>query len=471
MKIKRLLAIILAVLILALSFTACGKDDASAGKDKENASQGSSESGDNGFSVDESPYRAIPEKLQCKKITTIKKNINYVSDNGFVYSENDKWGFISFDGKTDTGAKYGHIDPVGDCFAFTTKEYNPAPEIATDLNKLGLIDKSGKVLLDEKYAFIYYIGSTFYKVCTVEAYNEDINDPHINIVSINIDDKYYSCKGTWEVFDASTGKIVPNINGNDDENLYAQGPIISFTRDYMRHIYFSNGDKSDDYTIGYDNGYYSVGRKVYKPDGTLAFEATDYSIDGQVGDYIRGNRDDKFFLVDFEGNIISAEFNFIRYQYGKFIVTSSSYNNNIYDFEGNLLYENVRYDVYFDEVFRFALSAKIDAGDAVLLAATGEELYRGDFESDNNYALQTYKGDWIDGDFFCIKDRDFTVHGNKLADWLVESDGNIIDLVSGNTIIKNYEYYEANEIDGFGVVICAYKINGNYNEFDVYIVR
>ena len=76
------------------------------------------------------------------------------------------------------------------------------------------------------------------------------------------------------------------------------------------------------------------------------------------------------------------------------------------------------------------------------------------------------------GDYI-LADKDFTIDGRSVAPWLVEASGanytyNLVDTLSGETIISSYSGYQFVTQPGAAIYVYAKKADGG---MDIYIVK
>ena len=123
-KVKQILAIVLAVVLLA-SLSACGSKDVN-----NNEINGT-----------------FSEFLVAEKVGTVDRDNFTTNDGGLTYKgDNDLYGIISYEGLHDSGAIYSSITSKGKYFQVRKAEPTSRDDIAA-LNSSCLVDGKGNIIV------------------------------------------------------------------------------------------------------------------------------------------------------------------------------------------------------------------------------------------------------------------------------------------------------------------------------------
>ncbi|MBQ6381233.1 MAG: hypothetical protein IJJ41_06520 [Clostridia bacterium] len=434
-------------------------------------------------------YSALPNKLTAKKIGTAKKNIN-VGKGGIYYEdESGKFGIMSFDGKSDTGAKYAKCEDEGSYFVVSATSNMDENDLST-INVKGLTDVSGKELIPQKYAFIKVLDERYAEVLTASALTDSKDDCifylHEGYVSFSPSDDDIMFKGTWELFDIKAGDFVPGVSGTIATNITTYGSFVRYHGDDGEyHFVDSKGQPvSDSWEVLSDGSYYvkdGTTATMYDPQGNKLFSFnpdTDYNPQAPESDYYVARKSTEgsttYACIDQKGKIISKEFEESFTASGKLILLEGC----VYNFKGEKLidgdYSTLRQDETFTSVYYLSSSNHekvIDENGKVILSDDdGAEL-------EASYYV-AYKEANEERTYYCVNKQAFTISGSyATAEWLIEqkaggddySNYNLVDTLSGNAIIKGYVSFAAQR-DANGLLY-VYAKNANSGTYDIYTVE
>jgi len=517
MKTFKILAFILAIVMIFTTFTSCdiisklkdGVDEVIS--EKNNESEVDEDYEESELEADEdyeeleledskNTYSKMPDALKAKKINSVGSAEYYVeeiTEGGLYYQdENDKYGIITLDGEEDTGSKYTLCDTVGKYFKVTTSS-NLDHEDVDSLNCVGMVDARGKEIIPMKYAAIDAIDSAgsyedsnrYFRVCEVTEQTTDKDEALVYyqanslLISLGPSDEDLLYKGNWYIFDAVQGKILEGITGTNSYRQTAYGNFVKYvTDDEEQIIVNADGETPPADATMFDNGYYIVESDnvgtVYDSnnDKLFTYNMTDFIPTRSENEYIVGyksvNDETKYVLIDSEGNIISAEFNESPYLYGDL----ASVENKLYDLDGNLVIDGTHDSVSFDDHTCNAWILKKDSTYTMIMK-DGTILYQGKEKDSinidtNNFTIHDSNKKMhyslVSGDFDIKSD-----YSNSVAPWLVKTEGandtyNIVDTISGETLISGYANYHCGKVTGSAIYVFAKKVNGN---FDVFVVK
>lgn len=435
-------------------------------------------------------YSEFPSKLTAEKVATIDINEKSITpaDGGIYYRENDKYGVMSFDGKNDTGAIYNYCMPKKNFFMVVSAE--PSEEMTIEnMNNVGVIDATGKVIVPEKYASIDVLNDRYIKVCEVTEKADSKDDALVfytersMAIFANDDDTFF--KGNWYVFDAQTGKMVEGVTGTQPYTVTAYGNYIEYsTDDGEDKCVNEKGETLPEGAELLDDGSYIIENddkgSAYDTNGNKLF---DYSTEDYQINYCADGSDlylakkylesgTKYMVVNKKGEIVSAEFDEYPSLYCNYLFVE----NKLYDFEGNQVLEKEYKRASLDKFTKKAVMLTADNDDVVIInedgkvlidVAASDEISVGstDFtvgkKSDNGYT------------YYSQKDKDYSIKGTSYGPWVVEArDENnvvcLVDTISGEILADGY--------DDFTTSVTA---NGNFYAFgknedgtmDVYLIK
>lgn len=480
MRMKKTLSAFLTIVISLSVLTGCGNIKTITDKIPDEATSNTSPSG-------------FPEGFTAKKISSIDfgKAYSFGTGNGGMYYENEngKWGVVSADGKTDTGAIYTSCEPLGNYFQVKKIDATEYADI-TSINCTGVVDGNGNEIVPMKYATVSQLNERYIRVFEVTGQTE--NEDEVLIYSyeglapvFGLGDNvqaYY--KGVWYIYDVTTGKRIKGVSGTRGYTTIARGNFVEYTTDDKQQVIVN--DKGETLPEGADlfaNGYYALVQDneggVYNSDNEKMFA---YALDGYIptnstGDYICAVKTDEatnYVLMDYSGKIVSAEFVESPMVYGTFVYAGKQ----IYDFEGNVISAGSFTNVYYEEQFGNAWFLKSDE-DYTLIKDDGTILYQGTADDtisvDATYHFSIKKSTDEGDYYYSIKDKDFTLEGNDIAPWLVQvkkanDTYDVVDVISGETIISGYTSYSCIEKPGEAIYVYARKGDSGY-AFDIYAIK
>lgn len=466
---KKLVAILMAALML-LCLCACGGSPDEGGN-----------GGDGGSVVmptAEPEFDVMPEKLELEKIMTLDAGSVSIYNGGIIYGAGiKKLGVAALDGSGMSEAKYAFCESQGNYFAVATKLPEDYSDISS-LNCMGLVDGTGKVLIEEKYASIRVLSTQFVQVMTVDALTDSRSDALVYAsddmfsVMASDDDTFFS--GRWWIIDLLTGKEVPGATGTQPYVPTTNGGYVTYVTDSQEKITVNGeGEPLPEGMVLLGNGVYRLDGAVYDANDEKLFN---YDKAGFVPvniarDYLYANKVENYkttyAVMDYSGNIVSAVFDKNIQIYGSMIESGDA----IYDFRGNQLADSTGDRVYFEDKLQNALL--IQNGDAYrLLVNEGEEL--GVFDKKDGIYVD-YKLFLMekDGKYYCAKDAAFTLTAiREVGPWLVELDNedgtrDLIYTYTGETILTGYEDYEYDSMCKTGFYIYAENTADQYEIFRI----
>ena len=261
---------------------------------------------------------ALPAKLAVQKIDTKAYSSILVYEGGYLYGKDGKVGISSFDGKSDTGAKYVVAKGEEQFFIVGDRNEKGNAKDLTTLNAFGLVDVTGRVIVPNQYASIDVLSDRYVKVCEVTAERSEKDGALVSLSKSNsADGAEHYFDGVWYIYDIKTGTKVTGAQGKTPVNPRVRGTIISFKGDDDKDVVINNkGEAIDENADLFSDGSYILNGKMYDCDGkelfkvkTGGFEPYTAVDDGKH--YVAAKYTDDgsvYAVMDKTGKIVSAEF-------------------------------------------------------------------------------------------------------------------------------------------------------------------
>lgn len=420
--------------------------------------------------------------LKAEKVSGINKYFTKCDGGLYYRDDSGKYGLMTLNGKKDTGAVYEYIRSEKKYFIAYTSLPSAEDDFA-GLNSASLIDAEGNMVIPDHYAAFDVIKERFVRVIEVTGFADSKDDALFYVTdkqfsfSASDDDTLY--KGNWFIYDLETGKKMEGVTGTQAYRPDEYGNVLEYTLDDKSSVYMTaNGDKLPDRATVFQNGCYVLSSDetigVYNPDGSDLFTVNrdDFNVTASFGvNYFLGNKytdgETTYFLVDRTGKIVSAEFKGYISEVGDYLKVE----NSLYDYDGNKLNNDAYSNIMFED--RRGVGYLLWNDEQVqLLASDGTEIctksIAGDISVSQSY-FTIKNGDT----HYCWKDDDFTIKGRAIYGALVISEGekqtkDLIDTVTGDTILSGYDDYDIVGDLSTGLYVYAQK---NYSEYDVYLLN
>ena len=440
--------------------------------------------------VQNSASETMATDLKLDKIGSIDKKYIYCSyGSAFSYEDYDteKYGIITFDGKSDTGAIYTTCKEIGNYFQVTTAD--PATIIdAASLNCVGIVDATGKEIIPMEYASFSEINDRFLRCCKVTEQTTNKDEALVyytdDIFSLTASDDDILFKGVWYIFDLAAGQFIEGISATNSYSIYEYGNIIEYVNDADEQIAINaKGEVIPKDADIYDNSTYSLDGTVYDENGNKIFSFDENGFDPYTADgeyYFASCYKDgttKYAIMDSTGKIISAEFDKSPSIEGSLLEV----DNKLCKFDGTVVFDatpasdNIYPSINYESTFGGAYFIKNDKT-YTLIEANGTVLYQG--TEDDTYSFDPYTNFTISKKtddsqlYYSVADKDFTIKGSVIGPWLFEvgnsSDNyDLLDSLTGKTILKDYYDYDFIKNSG-NYYLIAEKVEGGY---DVYSVK
>lgn len=495
MKLKKWLALLCAVALLAALATGCGgtsdKDDddkSDGGKTTTTAADGNGDGGnadnnnDSGSQDDTNKQPQGIQGLTATKIGSVQNSYLSTADGGLYYKgENGKYGILTLDGKSDTGAIYADCSGKGRFFCVTDKTAEDMTRVE-ELNSYGMVDAMGKEIVPARYAAFNMVGDYFVQAYAVTELAEGEEDGLVYYsesftFTPNEDSVWF--KGTWCVYDVRTGKTISGLSGDYKTSLSADGNLIVYVSEEREYrVMNEKGEEIPQNAKRFDNGYYVVSKDdtytVYNSDREAIFTGKDgdYEPYSSFDNYLIAskytNDGMRYVLMNLKGEIISAEFNASPFVYGNVVLV----DDKLYAFDGTMLFEGPISYVRTDATFGKALLLESEDGVITCIDDLNTVLWQGDKDAVITYAhlLEKENQEGLDA-YYCIADKDYTIVGSDFDRWLVrvtqpDYTYDLVDTISGETIIRGYSSYTSVDVDG-----CLYVYAKKEGVYDIYLVK
>ena len=499
MKHTKLISLTLALLTLLLAFTGCGdktetaSSTATSSQPAQSAASQPSGSQETPSTPDttqpvQTPYTDFPSGLTAQKIGSISKNeIGTEGNAALTYKENGKYGILSLDGTTDTGAKYSECTSIGKFFQVKVSETKLSVTDLTTLNRYGIVDGSGKEIIPMQYAYFKKISDRY--IQAVEATEQTtVKEEALiyftsDIFSLDADADDILFKGKWCIYDTVTGKPVTGVSGTNQYQISAYEKIIKYINDAEEYVSVNEkGESIPTEASIFSNGYYAVknnnGGSVYNSDGQKAFDyqSDNYIPNGSDGDYFTAikHKDGKqvYAFLDTTGKVVSGEFSAVATLCGDLVQV----NGQIYNLAGTQVIDGSYPTVAVDKQLGTVWCLN-NGKTHTFIKKDGTVLYQG--TEDDVTSFGTYDPFYIrqkagtENKYYSFAQKDFTIAGTMNIPWLVGVDNadnprSLVDTISGKTIISGYTLYSYATIPGSAMYIYAKKADGGY---DIYLVK
>ena len=457
---------------------------------------------------EDEPLRGELEKLMS--FTPGAEQDYVVNEAGLVYLDKNTGalGLKSYDGVSDTGLLYPVGSTYGDYEDYLGKYLivssdGSAPEkTAESLNRLGIIDSRGQVIIPEGYASI--IASNEYYAVGIRI-SEETDDPAEAVVTWSAkdfssdaasDEKVYF-KGEWELLSLKTGQPVPGFSGTKQEEYGKWKYTSSFCGslielNYGKQYILADGTELRSDAEVLDDGSYIIREPskgtVFDTNGRelFTFDPNDYTIElgyGNVGYFAsrKVSGGTGYTLLDEDGQAVSAEFVNDDYNVpkvcGPFLIVhveGGSYSDGqVYDLQGNLVLEKHidRYEVEYDELHHVLKLETIEEGNEayIFISDDGEILLEAARSEVSVSGFLILKGNY----YYNFATQAYDLDGDRVRynGWIaVKNAGGKYDLVdtfTGETLLRGYDDYVAKQSPDFGTVVGAI-----YNQtVDIFILR
>lgn len=411
-------------------------------------------------------------------ISTLRVDINDYSHNGIVYyGENEKYGIMTLDGSSDTGAVYEDAAAEGEYFKIRTKELGEAEEL-DKINSVGLVDSTGKELIPARYALVEELSDRYYRV--IEATELTDGDEYLIYMSKGAfslyageDDPCYL--GVWTVYDLETGAEVPGVTGTKATSVSTYGDILAYSVDGTRRYFAPDGQELPEDGYYYTNStyYLSADKTVYDIQGNalLSMEGNEYSISNWDEPYYRVHKYadgvTTYALMDEAGNICSGQFPKTPYMEEGGLVSS---DKKLYDLQGNCVFEKELYTVYYHNGNWLIRDAEKNI---YLMDSNYTVEFICQMTDDTDYSLNG--GDFVvtkrDGStyyYYSTTTKQFE-QGRGVAVGVIERDStedlsDLVNTMTDEVLLSGYRYYSAEESEE-GIFIFARAEGDTYDVF------
>lgn len=453
-------------------------------------------------------YKA--EKLGEFKLPSDLEETDCDEAGGLVYSKNGKYGIMSNDGKHDTGLVYDYCKPTaGSLYFVVAKTYKLDSKNVDSLNVLGLVDGDGNTILDEKYAAIDVHDEAFVVASVVKSiaddkwiawYSKDDNA----MSNTDIGDVGYT--GTASVYSLRAHKFLDALSVTTS----VETEKLQFNQAYVRNdngLYNYKGEKiseHSDYSYGYIAGSYcQVERKagengsadILDKDGNVVFTIDNKGVTN-TGKYdmfhvehcmtqtsggsfasdsckeyisLYNNETDKYDLIDLQTKEVVLQMDYYADSiYGSVVIDDEDIAYNLHTGE--------KLDFLSDSIGCDGTSAVLGNGCQLSDYDKDEILYldndcnviaklssKDDTFGMRSFGIDTYSEANHESVVYSYGDKKF-IAGSSVGDFLIENEGNLIDITSGKTVISGYSSYRVADGGDYLIITCIGD-NDNYARY------
>lgn len=424
----------------------------------------------------------LPTGLTATKVGTVEgKSIYRTSSTGIIYyDETEALGIMTPDCKSDTGAKYTSCSDKGSYFVVTSVDRDSIdPNAPATLNCFGLVDATGKEILPQKYASIEAINDRFIYAAEVTEATDSEDDALLyyssSFFSITPDKDDPLFKGIWYVYDVLMGRFVNGVTGTNYPSILDNGDFIRYKDDNGDRITVDpEGKPLPDDADTLDNDCYKLEDAVYnsKHEKIFDIDPNGYSPSFmEFGYYVAANYDTgTYVLMDYNGNVVSAEFSDFISVYGNLIVC----DDKIYNFKGEQVIDGSYDRVYLDEMYGATWVLEYDDV-YTMIDQNGNVLWQSTEEEDVHVSSSTFciEKQFDDGRMlYSFGQKDYTIDGYGIAPWLAGISGedytnDLVDTLSGETILTGYWSYEYIATPGSTYYVYAGTLGDGFDIFTI----
>ena len=456
-------------------FTACGE------KTTEKAPSDDTTVSTSEQTSNETPADNSTSGITATKLGATTKPPYSLSSKGYVYTDSTtkKYGIISFDTQSDTGAKYVYCDVEGDYFIIRLDNITSETDL-TSINAYGMIDEKGNEIIPQEYAIIKKINDRYYKVskATEKVATKDESDIYLtsSLFVGGKADAYY--KATCYVYDTVNKKIVPNSTTKNTSSYSAYESLISYIDNNNTRIYINeNGTPLPSDAKVLDNGAYISNNVIYASNGSKLFDVdtTGYAAYSYSGGYYIGRKIDSannvsYAVLDASGKVVSTTFKNPPQVFNNLINTTDGF----YKFDGTSVIEGKFTLGFISDKFNTPTIIAYADTTAYLIDSNGNILYTGkkddpEIEINTSYISFSKKTSNDKKLFYSFVDNDFTIEAKfPVAPWIVKSDTSVICTLTNEVLVTGYSYYTLQTVDGVGIYVIAYNDNASY---DIYLIK
>lgn len=450
-------------------------------------------------STDKTIETAVDTDFALEKIGELtEENLQYANNGFYLKDESGKYAIISIDGKNRTDFKYTKVESVQYDFYQVATAAGMDVNNINSLNAYGIVDKNAKEILPAEYALVKPLSERFIYVAKVTAATELKDecliyysaDSIVSNVFTGSEDDDLRFKGTWQIYDVEKKQMVKGVTGTKPSNTEAYGSFIKYTNDAGETVCVDDkGNEWDSSTVS-SNGSY---RKEKDDNITYYSSAGEELITVKKDDYnsvsvkenfliASKNLDDgkiKYFVLDMQGNVISAEFekNITVYDH---IIECDDY---IYDYDGNKILDKKYTTIEFDEITKkyYFLSNLSDDGELTIIDKDGNVVYTASYK--NNDGIKASSSNFLfykeiatnEFKYYSYKSKDFKYEKvSPVGTWMVsvpnddEQTRKLINVLTDEELLDGYKNYHC-VVDYDNTVYVYAKAADNAT--DIYVLK
>ncbi len=489
---KRIAFILLAMLLL---LSACGKKSEPAASEQSSAQEESTpaesseeesqeeaseepaaeESAEEAPAEEESSEEAAelsaPKSANSLTVTPVtafdasSKSLNSLNGDGFYYrDDNGLYGIMNYDASSDTGAIYATVKSEGNYF-MVTKDPSDTSEDPATLNRYGIVDATGRVIIPEEYAGFKSMEGRYITAIQVTEVTDDQDEALMyytsSMFSIQPDEDDVLFKGVWTVFDAVTGKQIEGATGTVAYWPSCNGDFLKYTTDDgTEHIVGPAGQTLPDGAELQTNGTYVLSDDttgaVYDIDGNelFSFDPAEYNVRYSTSNGYYAEKSDEDYnyyqaILDDKGQLQSEFVYSLQERFGPYIVAKDGDQRFLFNLDGTKAFEQpLDYSGYWDTNYdRYGVYGTEDEG-FICVDKEGNLLLEAGSDVEVSYTdLAPYITDEnSDYKYYSFADQDYKFTGYSYSISLVaqrdeEGNSDLIDIFTGDILFSGNRSY------------------------------
>ncbi len=490
---KRLLCAVFAASVLITGLAGCSGSSSTANSITGSESAASQADGNSKAKASDSAQSGNSGSSDFGTFTAQKTgSVNFnakstnITSSGVIYQdENGKYGIVSLDGKSDSGAKYKVVKE--ETAENNQKGFFIVADVSDNLNSCGLADENGVEIVPCKYASVSLLNDKYAKAVTADKITNDKDSALVystdKMFSLSPSEGDTMYTGKWEIYDLEKKAALSGVSGTKPYRISAKGDFITFTDDSGKeHTKDGSGNEITDGRKLFSDGSYVLeingNSAVFSNDGErlFNFDSKDYSINSFDGYYYEARTSGgKYKLISKDGEFISPDFNSsLSYVTNDFVLC----DNYIYKTDGTKAFQESFTSLKYDKTFKDAYCAYnsekeivFDKQGNILLQFKKDEDGYGD---DNFYRYKKTDDGHL---YYNYKDKSYSLDGYIDNNWFVKKNvGNVYDMYetrTGSKLIDSYGSFDAVIGRDNTQYIFAYNsINGSTEKgnYDIFVV-
>ena len=492
---KRLLCAVFAASVLITGLAGCSGSSSTANSITGSESAASQEDGNSKAKASDSAQSGNSGSSDFGAFTAQKTgSVNFnakstnITSSGVIYQdENGKYGIVSLDGKSDSGAKYKVVKE--ETAENNQKGFFIVADVSDNLNSCGLADENGVEIVPCKYASVSLLNDKYAKAVTADKITNDKDSALVystdKMVSLSPSEGDTMYTGKWEIYDLEKKAALSGVSGTKPYRISAKGDFITFTDDSGKeHTKDGSGNEITDGRKLFSDGSYVLeingNSAVYSDDGErlFNFDTKDYFVYHFDGYYYEAKTPDgKYKLISKDGEFISPDFNsyLSANVTNDFVLCDDDY---IYKTDGTKAFQESFTSLKYDKTFKDAYCA-YNSEKEIVFDKQGNNLLQFKIDEDGYGASYFYRYKKTDdgNSYYNYGDKTYSIKGSVCSDWFIKKNaGNVYDMYetrTGSKLIDSYGSFDAVIGRDNTQYIFAYNsINGSTEKgnYDIFVV-